>query len=282
MKPRNCQMSNYKILIIDDEPVNVTAIRAILENEPIEILAAYNGWSGIEVAIAEKPDLIILDCQMPVNDGYTTLVKLKKNPETAHIMVVMITGVMKSYYYVLNTLNAGAVDFIRKPFDETELRARIRSLLKLVDYHKKELSQKDVELVQSAIKLVKCNEFNIEVVQRLNQLIGDGQEKTIQVAKLVELRDVIENKLHTDSWKQLEDHFNSVNPEFQKNLITKHPNLTPSELKLATLLRLNLSTKHIASILYLSADSVRVARTRLRKKLELKPESNLTAYIFSM
>ncbi|HOE05374.1 MAG TPA: response regulator [Bacteroidales bacterium] len=275
-------MNTYKILVIDDEPVNVAAIKTILENEPIEILAAYNGWSGIEIATAEKPDLIILDCQMPVNDGYTTLVKLKKNPETQHIMVVMITGVMKSYYYVLNTLNAGAVDFIRKPFDETELKARLRSLLKLVDYHKKELSQKDVELVQSAIKLVKCNEFNIDVVQMLNQIIGEGNDKMVPVSKLIELREVIENKLHTDSWKQLEDHFNSVNPDFQTNLVSRHPNLTPSEIKLATLLRLNLSTKHIAGILYLSADSVRVARTRLRKKLDLKPESNLTAYIFSL
>ncbi|HQP03099.1 MAG TPA: response regulator [Bacteroidales bacterium] len=275
-------MSNYKILVIDDEPVNITAIKTILSNEPIEILAAYNGWSGIEIATAEKPDLIILDCQMPVNDGYTTLVKLKKNPVTSPIMVVMITGVMKSYYYVLNTLNAGAVDFIRKPFDETELRARVRSLLKLVDYHKRELAQKDVELVQSAIKIVKCNEFNIDLIQMLNQMIGEGDVQTVPVSRLIEMREVIENKLHTDSWKQLEDHFNSVNPDFQNALVSKHPNLTPSEIKLATLLRLNLSTKHIAGILYLSADSVRVARTRLRRKLNLKPEANLTAYIFSL
>ena len=275
-------MSNYKILVIDDEPVNITAIKTILSNEPIEILAAYNGWSGIEIATAEKPDLIILDCQMPVNDGYTTLVKLKKNPVTSPIMVVMITGVMKSYYYVLNTLNAGAVDFIRKPFDETELRARVRSLLKLVDYHKRELAQKDVELVQSAIKIVKCNEFNIALIQMLNQMIGEGDVQTVPVSRLIEMREVIENKLHTDSWKQLEDHFNSVNPDFQNALVSKHPNLTPSEIKLATLLRLNLSTKHIAGILYLSADSVRVARTRLRRKLNLKPEANLTAYIFSL
>ncbi|HOY38526.1 MAG: response regulator [Bacteroidales bacterium] len=275
-------MSNYKILVIDDEPVNITAIKTILSNEPIEILAAYNGWSGIEIATAEKPDLIILDCQMPVNDGYTTLVKLKKNPVTSPIMVVMITGVMKSYYYVLNTLNAGAVDFIRKPFDETELRARVRSLLKLVDYHKRELAQKDVELVQSAIKIVKCNEFNINLIQMLNQMIGEGDVQTVPVSRLIEMREVIENKLHTDSWKQLEDHFNSVNPDFQNALVSKHPNLTPSEIKLATLLRLNLSTKHIAGILYLSADSVRVARTRLRRKLNLKPEANLTAYIFSL
>ncbi|NLA23713.1 MAG: response regulator [Bacteroidales bacterium] len=275
-------MSNYKILVIDDEPINVASIKTILEDEPIEILAAYNGWSGIEIATAEQPDLIILDCHMPVNDGYTTLVKLKKNPKTQHIMVIMITGIMKSYYYVLNTLNAGAIDFIRKPFDETELKARMRSLLKLVDYHKKEISQKDIELMQNAIKVVKYNEFNIEIINILKQLIENSKDNFVPVEKLKDLKDKIEIKLHTDSWEQLEEHFNSVNPDFQANLVAKHPNLTPSEIKLATLLRLNLSTKHIAGILYLSADSVRVARTRLRKKLKLKPEFNLTAYIFSI
>jgi len=92
----------------------------------------------------------------------------------------------------------------------------------------------------------------------------------------------ITQKVKGEAWKNFEVYFNNVHPNFFSNLLSKFPDLTPAEIKLASLIHLQLSTKEISSIIFISADSVKTARNRLRKKLNLSPDDNLTAFLLSL
>jgi len=82
------------------------------------------------------------------------------------------------------------------------------------------------------------------------------------------------------TWKEFEIYFNKVHPNFTKNLLKKYPNLKPSELKFCSFLRLNFNTKKISSIIFITPESVKTTRTRLRKKLKLKRSTFFTSANF--
>ena len=90
------------------------------------------------------------------------------------------------------------------------------------------------------------------------------------------------NLNNTDDWKFFQEAFNNADKDFLKKVKSKHPNLTPNDLKLCAYLRLNLSSKEIAPLLNISPRSVEVKRYRLRKKMDLQHESSLTNYILEI
>lgn len=96
---------------------------------------------------------------------------------------------------------------------------------------------------------------------------------------ITNIKDKLRNALSETIWVQFDEQFRKVRPSFLKNFINTQPDLTPAEIKLASLLCLNLNTKEIAGILSQTYDSVRVSRTRLRKKLNLETEDGLVAYL---
>lgn len=124
-------MTNSRILIVDDEPLNLLLYAEILKSSGFTVLQAEDGVGAIRTAEEEIPDLILLDWNMPNLDGFEALKILKSKESTKEIPVIMITGVMTSPDNLQRAMNEGASDFIRKPFDRIELNARIRSLLSL-------------------------------------------------------------------------------------------------------------------------------------------------------
>ena len=111
------------ILAVDDDPMATTLIRDVLTAAGYQVVTANNGKSGIESALAKKPNLILLDVMMPKIDGYMTLSELKKNEATKRIPVVMVTAVGFEMNKNL-ALNMGAVDYITKPVDIRDLRVK--------------------------------------------------------------------------------------------------------------------------------------------------------------
>jgi sigma-B regulation protein RsbU (phosphoserine phosphatase) len=126
-----------KILVVDDLPQNVRLLELNLKTEGYNVIAAYSGQEALEKVEAEKPDLILLDVMMPDMDGYEVCRRLRQNKRTKALPVVMITA-----YYAeeelgkkIEALDAGADDFITKPFDRYEVLARVRSLLRVKRLH---------------------------------------------------------------------------------------------------------------------------------------------------
>ena len=127
-------MSDHaRILVVDDMPQNVKLLEAILLPNGYAVSAAATGAEALAKVASDEPDLILLDIVMPEMDGYEACRLLRDNPETAVLPVVMITA--SGEEQKLRSIEAGADDFISKPFDQAELLARIRSLLRIKRYH---------------------------------------------------------------------------------------------------------------------------------------------------
>lgn len=119
-----------RILVVDDIRTNVKVLEAKLSSEYYEVITASNGKEALEQATKSRPDLILLDVMMPGMDGFEVCRRLKADPETAHIPVVMVTALGDPEDRVQG-LSAGADDFLTKPVDDIAMFARVRSLLRV-------------------------------------------------------------------------------------------------------------------------------------------------------
>jgi two-component system, cell cycle response regulator len=119
-----------RILVVDDILPNIKLLEAKLTSEYYDVISAENGPAALELARNESPDLILLDVMMPGMDGFKVCQKLKEDPATAHIPVIMVTALSDTADRVRG-LQAGADDFLSKPVRDVPLFARVRSLVRL-------------------------------------------------------------------------------------------------------------------------------------------------------
>jgi len=116
-----------RILVVDDILPNVKVLSAKLLSEYYNVIAAYSGREALEKIEKEHPDIVLLDVMMPEMDGFEVCHRIKANPATAHIPVVMVTALSEISDRVKG-LEAGADDFLTKPVNDTALFARVKSL----------------------------------------------------------------------------------------------------------------------------------------------------------
>lgn len=120
--------TDYTLLVVDDVPANVLLLETILKKEGYRTGRAYSGEECLSKVEAVAFDLILLDVMMPGMDGYTVLTRLKENPATRDIPVIMLTA-LTDLGSVNKAKEMGALDFIFKPFKRTELTTQIRTVL---------------------------------------------------------------------------------------------------------------------------------------------------------
>lgn len=126
-----------KIIIIEDNEQNLYLIRYILENCDYEVFSAWDGEEGIELAASTRPDLILLDIQLPVMDGYTVARKLRENPDLAGTPIVAVTS------YAMpgdreKAMEAGCSGYIEKPIDPDTFEAQVGKYLSQKVHQEKE------------------------------------------------------------------------------------------------------------------------------------------------
>jgi uncharacterized protein (TIGR02266 family) len=122
-------MTDWRILVADDEPYVVLAIKEVLESLPAGVLEARDGEEALRIAQSERPDLILLDVKMPGMDGFQVATALKKDPSTATIPLVFFSA-LGAPAEKIRGLDLGAEDYIAKPIDAEELKARVRTILR--------------------------------------------------------------------------------------------------------------------------------------------------------
>jgi putative two-component system response regulator len=132
------------ILVVDDEPQNLRLIARVLTLDGYAMLTAGDSASALAAIARVRPDVILLDVQLPGIDGFEVCRRIKQDPATRLTPVVMITG-LRAREDRIAGIDAGADDFLTKPFDAEELRARVRSLLRLKRY------TNDLESAESVI-----------------------------------------------------------------------------------------------------------------------------------
>lgn len=135
-------MTRPKILIVDDEPFNIDYLEQELEVDGCETIPVTNGQDALDKVESEHPDLILLDIMMPVMDGFEVLSRLKMNPSTRAIPVIVISA-SNDLPSVVRGIKLGAEDYLPKPFEPTLLHARITSSLEKKHLH--DLEQRYLE-----------------------------------------------------------------------------------------------------------------------------------------
>jgi len=124
------ELAAGKVLIVDDDRLNVDVLTRLLVRDGYRVASVSNGGLAVEVAMRERPHVVLMDVNMPGIDGFEACRRLKQNPSTRLLPVILVSGQMTDSDRILG-INAGADDFLSKPYSLDELRARIRSLIRL-------------------------------------------------------------------------------------------------------------------------------------------------------
>ncbi|MGK0453538.1 MAG: DNA-binding CsgD family transcriptional regulator/cell division protein FtsB [Paraglaciecola sp.] len=188
------------------------------------------------------------------------------------VIVFFILHIISKTYYKRQKEN-----LLEKTQREIELK-ELESSQKIIklnnDKLRSDIESKNRELATSTMSIIKKNEFLNSIK---TELISKGKDVVDKVVKIID-----QNLNNTDDWKLFQEAFNNADKNFLKKIKSKHPELTPNDLRLCAYLRLNLSSKEIAPLLNISPRSVEVKRYRLRKKMNLPHDANLTNYILEI
>ncbi|MBA3900136.1 MAG: response regulator [Bacteroidetes bacterium] len=291
------------LLIIDDDPENRAIVINYLSNNPenYTIYTAPDGYTGIEIAREEKPDLIILDWQMPGMDGIEVLRVMKKNECTKDIPVIMYTGIMTDSNSLREALELGAYDFLRKPIQPIELEARIKAAITLIEKNQEqvqnekkiirlekqkleiELKNKNKEATDYAMFLASKNESLVNIVEKLKLFLLTGslaQSQYTYISNLIsEIHSNVEAQQNFERFTEL---FNQLHPSFSKKIESYSGELSQNEVKLLTFIKLNFTNKQISSLLNVSSSAVEKSKYRLKQRLNLRPEESLTQFVIAL
>jgi DNA-binding CsgD family transcriptional regulator len=185
--------------------------------------------------------------------------------------------------FFLILIATGIIVFLRKINKRDKLLMQTREqLLKVEEEQKKlkemqmqnELEYKESQLTAMALQMMQKNELLQELKERIEQnKPGDDSQLNKIISKGLN---------HDKEWTDFNSYFESINKNFYSRLKSAYPEISPNDLRICALIKLNLSIKEMASILNISPDSVKTARYRLRKKLQLNSEDNLTDFILSL
>jgi DNA-binding response OmpR family regulator len=156
-----------RILVVDDVPENVRLLEAVLDAQGYDVVSATSGDAALELALSARPDLVLLDVMMPPPDGLAVCKRLRQQDETAVLPVIMLTASEGSEK--TTAIEAGADDFIPKPFNRAELLTRIRSLLRIKHYHDT-IKAQAVELRDLNRTLEERVQTQVDELERLRRL----------------------------------------------------------------------------------------------------------------
>ena len=156
-----------RILVVDDVPENVRLLEAVLVPHGYDVVTATDGASALAAVESEQPDLVLLDVFMPGLDGYAVCARLRESEETAVLPVIMLTSSVGEEK--TRAIEAGADDFIPKPFNHHELLTRVRSLLRIKRYHDT-IKRQAAELRDLNRTLEERVQSQVEELERLGRL----------------------------------------------------------------------------------------------------------------
>lgn len=187
--------SKHTLLLVDDKPQNLMALRSILELPEREIITCLSAHEALQILLRKKVSLILVDVQMPDMDGYEFVKIIKNHPDTAYIPTIFVTAISNDQKYLSKAYDLGAIDFLTKPLNTEITRKKVESFLKIWDYDQKlkklndTLAQKNEELEQFAHIIAHDLKTPLGNIQSLIELIEEDDifTKNSQVSDLFEM-----------------------------------------------------------------------------------------------
>ena len=159
--------SDPLVLVVDDLAPNVRLLEAVLSPRGFRVATASSGEEALAVLSTESPDVVLLDIVMPGMDGYEVCRRIREDPGTAFLPVIMITA--SGEQEKIRAIECGADDFVGKPFDQAELLARVRSLVRVKRYHDT-IERQAAELARWNRELEQRVQDQIEQLDRVSRL----------------------------------------------------------------------------------------------------------------
>lgn len=181
-----------RVLLVDDEEINLDLMEQLVVAEGYEVLRAMDGETALEMVKTGKPDVIFLDIVMPQMNGLEVLRKIKTNPFSYAIPVVMVTAISGQEERV-KAIQAGADDFIMKPFDRIELAARLKSLMRLKSIH---------DRLESNYLTLKEMQKNRETLTQ--KVVNDFQTPLKVIKEAMDVVSQESSKLSAEAWAKIE------------------------------------------------------------------------------
>ncbi|TVR86292.1 MAG: Y Y Y domain-containing protein [Saprospirales bacterium] len=255
------------------------------------VMVDYSDWNTVNRAVFNNLDYGTYDFRVRgrIGEKYTTEAVtfsfvIERPFVLSNLMIFLYFLLIVVLFLIVHSTYR---NYYRKQREKLEQRARKeldfqesenkRNLMRLNNEKlKQEINGKNRELAISTMSLIKKNKALNTIKTELNKLNTDSGGLK-RVVKLIN-----SNLKSSDDWDFFERAFNNADRDFFKKIKAKHSNLTPDDLRLCAFLRLNLSSKEIAPLLGISPKSVEIKRYRLRKKMELSSEVNLTEYILEV
>jgi DNA-binding response OmpR family regulator len=281
------QSTSFTTLIVEDEPTHADFLSTSLSSlfNQMRILYANNGMAALKVLAKEQPDLIITDWDMPQLNGIELIKKIREQAELADIPIIMVTAFQQAPEHLSEALLTGATDFIRKPIDPTELHARVQSALRLLVLHR-DLAAEQQKLIRE--KTEALENINAQVMRK-NRLIKELKRQAEDVSTLLNgqlmphitnLIKVVNKELKMkEDLQTIDSQIRELHPVFWKKLSDKFPQLSRNEKYLCVHIYHGRTTQETADFLSISVRSVEMARYRLRKKLGLSQEQDMTEFL---
>jgi len=282
----------YKILLVDDQPQYIEQVLQALHPraQDYQLLFANNGQRALDLLKELAVDLILLDWDMPVLNGLETLKVLKSTEGLMDIPVIMHTGVHTASKDLQQAFELGAMDFLRKPVDATELLARLENVLSRQAYMQEtirlesekaalSLELKQKELLHYAIWLEEKNGFLKNFERELSAFLQEQAHAEVRKRGQLLLRQLQQEIQAKSQWEGLRNKVNKTYEDFLRQFEEKHPQLSIGDLKLAALIRVKSPNQEIADSLHIALDSVSKKKLRLRNKLGFSSSADLEQYI---
>lgn len=275
------------ILIIDDDESILFTLRAILIGEGYQVITVSEDVAALYNARSKKPDLIILDWEMPRINGCEICRQLKSDPATADIPIIFFTS-HDALEGKVEAFKAGAVDYLVKPYSRVELLVRLRTHLALQQTQNRltaEVKKRTVELEEKNREL---QETNLVLKRLLHEFEEEKQaasrvvQANIEQLILPSLTNITE--VSSQQRRQLRDTLVSNLKKISLPVAGKgveiYSLLTPTELRLLSCIRQGQTSKEIAESMHISLQTVATHRKNIRKKLNISGKKiNLAAFI---
>jgi len=188
----------HKILVVDDDLVSRNIVKDILSSENYEVLEASNGNEAMRKAVVANPDLILLDLIMPGVDGFEVCRRLRTELDTVAVPIIIFSSKAEKED-ILKGLEVGANDYILKPVEPFELRARIKTHLRLKSlYDDANAEKKDLlallEISQAVSSTLQSNEILYTIVKRIAETIEVVRCSIVRIGKKGGIGYVVTNK----------------------------------------------------------------------------------------
>lgn len=221
-------MSNYSILVVDDEPDNFEVVEGLLHGKNYDLHYVNCGVDAIAALETFNPDLILLDAMMPGMDGFEVCEQIKAMPQWQSVPIIMVTA-LAGKADLAHCLLTGADDFICKPINSVELRARVQSMLRIKEQYDRiqslsQLQRTNIHTLENSL-----NEF------RLDLAAGFPTELNISLKNILEKIEVTQSKLGDLTKSDVKSALKSIHKMTRK--------LNKSNQKFLFYLQLNLSEK---------------------------------------